>query len=130
MGYVLVVGDASGSADVLLGLPVLMATLSYSRHHEREADAFSAALLDQRGIKRDAFVNLMRRLGHSARCERLIEETALLNDEELTDSRRLELCEELMVTAESGAREERPWRDYLSTHPGLHKRLEDFIERY
>jgi Zn-dependent protease with chaperone function len=126
--YLLITGDSSASADVLLGLPMLMATLSYSRKHEREADAFSAAVLDKQGIDRQAFVDLMHRLANSHRCDQLIAE-AELEEEVTTDSQRLELCERLQ--AESTDRPERSrWGDYLSTHPGMHQRLQDFLERY
>ncbi|WP_111641057.1 M48 family metallopeptidase [Marinimicrobium alkaliphilum] len=63
VAYMLIVGDASATADLMASLPIVMATLSYSRQHEWEADAFAAQVLDDMGIERDAFVTLMSRLG-------------------------------------------------------------------
>lgn len=60
--YMLVAGDASVTSELIAGLPVLMASLSYSRHHEWEADQFSAHLLDEMGIDRAAFTALMQRV--------------------------------------------------------------------
>lgn len=121
--YVSVVGDGTAMADLLIGLPMLATTLSYSRDHETEADGFSAQFLDQAGIERQAFVDIMQRLGDTRRCNELIDDAEDVNEDALTDSERLELCDTLVAESKN---DDSQWRDYLSTHPGLEQRLIDF----
>ncbi|MBU2886089.1 M48 family metallopeptidase [Gilvimarinus agarilyticus] len=122
--YVTVVGDSAALSDLLIGLPVALTTFSYSRDHETEADAFSAAYLDRAGIDRQRFIDLMQRLGESAACTRLIEQTETYDPQLLSDEERLQVCEEL---AEQHSDEhENKWLGYLSTHPELEERLEAF----
>ncbi|WP_020210873.1 M48 family metallopeptidase [Gilvimarinus chinensis] len=123
--YVTLVGDGTAMADLLLGLPVLATTLSYSRDHETEADQFSAQYLDSAGIDRQAFVDLMSRLGETMHCQALLEDAADVDEKELSDAERLRLCEEL--AAEADEDESSRWFDYLSTHPNLDERLKDFM---
>ena len=122
--YVTLVGDGSAVGDLLVGLPVLATTLSYSRDHETEADEFAARYLDKAGIDRRVFVDLMTRLGETAHCQHLLDEAEDVEPEQLSDTERLQLCEEL--AAQEGDDESAKWLDYLSTHPNLDKRLEDF----
>lgn len=122
--YVTLVGDGSAVGDLLVGLPVLATTLSYSRDHETEADEFAARYLDKVGIDRRVFVNLMTRLGETAHCQHLLDEAEDVEREQLSETERLQLCEEL--AAQQGDDESAKWLDYLSTHPNLDKRLEDF----
>jgi len=46
--------------------------------------------------------------------------------EELSESERVALCEELM--AEQGEPGDSSWSNYLSTHPAMQERLERFLE--
>lgn len=64
MGFVLlaITGDVSGSSELLLGLPVLLTELAYSRRFEREADEFALAFLRTRHIPPTHFADLMRRI--------------------------------------------------------------------
>lgn len=124
--YVTLVGDGSAVSDLLVGLPVLVTTLSYSRDHETEADKFSAQYLDQAGIERKHFVTLMRRLGESAACLRLIEDSDEYSEQELNPEERLAVCEKL--AAEQPDNEWGDWLGYLSTHPNLEERLEGFLQ--
>jgi Zn-dependent protease with chaperone function len=121
--YVGVVGDGTAMGDLLVGLPVLAATLSYSRDHETEADVFSARYLDQAGRERQAFVDIMQRLGDTMHCNTLMDEEEV-DPDALSDTERLALCEKLI--AEAGDDGAGQWQDYLSTHPGLEQRLIDF----
>ncbi|MDO3381971.1 M48 family metallopeptidase [Gilvimarinus algae] len=122
--YVTLVGDGSAMGDLLIGLPVLATTLAYSRGHESEADAFSAEYLDRAGIDRQAFVDVMQRLGETMRCRYLIDEQEDVSYEQLSDKEHLALCETL--AAEQGEDTDSSWMGYLSTHPELEERLEDF----
>lgn len=122
--YVTLVGDGTAVGDLLVGLPMLATTLSYSRNHETEADAFSARFLDQQGIPRQAFVDIMQRLGDSMRCNELMDDAKDVDKKSLTTAERLALCETLI--AEAGDDNSGQWQDYLSTHPGLERRLIDF----
>lgn len=122
--YVTLVGDGTAMGDLLIGLPVLATTMSYSRDHETEADVFSAQFLDHAGIERQAFVDLMQRLGDSMRCNKLIDDAKDVDEDALSDTERLALCETLI--AEGGDEDDSQWQDYLSTHPGLKQRLIDF----
>ena len=122
--YVTLVGDGTAMGDLLIGLPVLATTLSYSRDHETEADVFSAQFLDKAGIERQAFVDIMQRLGDTMRCNELIDDAKDVDEEALSDTERLALCETLIdETDDEGGSQ---WQDYLSTHPGLEQRLIDF----
>lgn len=122
--YVTLVGDGAALSDLLIGLPVALTSLSYSRRHETEADRFSAAYLDRAGIDRQKFIDLMRRLGQSAACSGLIEEAGEYEPEAMSDEERMRLCTTL--ARERPDKHEAKWLDYLSTHPELEERLEAF----
>ena len=124
VGYVMLVGDASAVADLLVGLPVVAATLSYSREHEREADRFAADYLDRHGIDRQAFVDILQRMGDSTQCRLLLEEQAEVEEGDLTAAERVDLCEKLLAEREDSDRSD--WSVYLSTHPGMKERLQEF----
>lgn len=124
IAYLMVVGDASAVGDLLVGLPVVAATLSYSRDHEREADRFSAAYLDRNDIDRQAFVDILQRMGDSAHCRELLREQDDSSADELSESERVALCEKLL--AERDERKGSSWTNYLSTHPAMQERLQEF----
>jgi Zn-dependent protease with chaperone function len=126
IAYLMVVGDASAVGDLLVSLPVVAATLSYSRDHELEADRFAAAYLDLHGIERRTFVDILQRLGDSAHCRELRRERDDASVEQLPESESVETCEELL--AERDEREASTWTNYLSTHPAMQERLEQFVE--
>lgn len=126
IAYVMVVGDASAVADLFVGLPVVAATLAYSRDHELEADRFSIAYLDGQGIERQAFVNILQRMDESAHCRELLSEDDDIAVGELSESERVALCEELLVERDES--EDSTWSNYLSTHPAMQERLERFVE--
>lgn len=124
VGYVMLVGDSSAVAELLVGLPLVAATLSYSREHEREADRFAGAYLDRHGIDRQAFVNILQRMGDSAQCRVLMEKQPESEVEDLSSAERADLCEELLAEHEDSERTD--WSVYLSTHPGIKERLQEF----
>ncbi len=98
----LITGDTSGTADLVLGLPVVFAELAYSRAYETEADQFALQFLRERGIAPQRFADLMRRLDADPR----VRGTTSADP-----------------AAESQGRD---WLDYLSTHPPTHERLRAF----
>ena len=57
-----VTGDASGTSQVFLGLPVMLTELAYSREFEREADRYALAYLESIEVSPRRFADLMRRL--------------------------------------------------------------------
>lgn len=57
-----ITGDASGTSQLFLGLPVALTELAYSREFEREADQYALDYLRSQGISPRCFANLMRRL--------------------------------------------------------------------
>ncbi len=97
----LITGDTSGTAEVVLGLPVLMAELAYSRAYETEADQYALAYLREAGIPPQRFADLMRRL----------------------ETTRLAKAGE---TAEPADADQIRWQGYLSTHPPTEERLRAF----
>jgi Zn-dependent protease with chaperone function len=125
IAYVMLVGDASAVGDLFVGLPVVAATLAYSRDHELEADRFAVAYLDRQGIDRRAFVDILQRMDDGAQCSELLSEDDAAV-EELSESERADLCVELM--AEQGEPGDSGWSNYLSTHPAMQERLERFID--
>lgn len=122
IAYMMLVGDASAVGELLLGLPVVMATLSYSREHELEADRFSAQYLDRNNIDRKAFVNILSRMSLSHTCQRLFDDTDIKKTESMSQQEMLIYCEKLME--EQDENQDSVFHHYLSTHPGMDKRLE------
>ena len=59
-------GDLSAASDLSTVLPALIASMSYSRAMEREADAFSLAFMREQGLSPVHFANIMRRLDTDA----------------------------------------------------------------
>ena len=57
-----VTGDATGTSQLFLGLPVMLTEMAYSRDFEREADRYALDTLAARGIPARHFAELMRRL--------------------------------------------------------------------
>ena len=125
IAYVMLVGDASAVGDLFVGLPVVAATLAYSREHELEADRFAVGYLDREGIDRRAFVDILQRMDDTAQCSELLSEEDDIVVEELSESERVALCEELI--AEQDEAGDSSWSNYLSTHPAMQERLERFV---
>jgi Zn-dependent protease with chaperone function len=69
LGFALlsITGDAVGSSELFLGLPVLLTQLAYSRTFEREADNYALSYLMNHDIPPIHFANLMRRMETSVR---------------------------------------------------------------
>lgn len=55
-------GDVS---NVAAGLPTLLLQARYSRQHEREADAYAAAMLRRNGIAPRRLADMLRRMAHA-----------------------------------------------------------------
>jgi Zn-dependent protease with chaperone function len=55
-------GDASGTSEILLGLPVILTELAYSREFEHEADGYALAFLQSKHISPRHFANLLSRI--------------------------------------------------------------------
>lgn len=137
-GFVMLVGDASAVGEMLLSLPVILTTLSYSRTHETEADVFSGKFLDANNINRQAFVNIMTHLQENAECNALIDlytddaddASTKTAKQALTVPERAELCGKLREEHEDDDEKDGSsdrWQDYFSTHPGMNERLQDFV---
>lgn len=65
MATFLLTGDIGSVATIATGLPTLLAYAGYSREFEYEADAVAACYLDEAGIPRQRFADLMFRLEQS-----------------------------------------------------------------
>ncbi len=57
-----ITGDTSSFSQTAAALPLLLVSTSYSRDFEREADQFALALMDQYGIERQHFANILNRI--------------------------------------------------------------------
>jgi hypothetical protein len=57
-----VTGDASGTSQLFLGMPVLLTEMAYSRDFEREADRYALDALAAHRIPARHFADLMRRI--------------------------------------------------------------------
>jgi Zn-dependent protease with chaperone function len=68
LGFALlaITGDAAGSSELFLGLPVLLTQLAYSRTFEREADNYALDYLRAHDIPPIHFAHLMRRIEQAA----------------------------------------------------------------
>ena len=64
LGFALlaITGDATGSSELFLGMPVLLTQLAYSRSFEREADRYALDYLGAHDIPPIHFAHLMRRI--------------------------------------------------------------------
>lgn len=64
LGFALlaITGDAAGSSELFLGLPVLLTQLAYSRTFELEADSYALDYLRAHDIPPIHFARLMRRI--------------------------------------------------------------------
>ncbi|HSP00411.1 MAG TPA: M48 family metallopeptidase [Thioalkalivibrio sp.] len=97
LAAVVVLGDVSSLSSLMVGLPVLLTELGYSRGFEREADAFAVQTMSRHGIKREHFGEILTRMETAGRCP-----------------------EENQDCPSSG---EGRWEGYLSTHPSTPERL-------
>ncbi len=104
---VLLTGDLSATAELFLGIPVILTQLGYSRGFEREADDYALDYMRARGIDPANFSRLMARLQRSRITGKTPDDS---NDEPAND------------TDESSGE----WQRYLSTHPGIEERIEKF----
>ena len=55
-------GDASGAAELFLGLPVMLTELAYSREFERDADRYALDYLRRNQIPATRFADLLERI--------------------------------------------------------------------
>ena len=95
-GLLALTGDASGSAELFMGLPVFLTQMAYSRGFELEADQYALDSMEGAGIPLHRFADLME---------------------------RLELAEPEDEAASEGSK---GWAGYLSTHPRMTERLKPF----
>lgn len=103
---ILLTGDLSATAELFLGIPVILTQLGYSRNFEREADDYALNYMLARNIDPSGFSRLMVRLQRN----RLVGPSSESSGEITSDS------------DESTAQ----WQRYLSTHPGIDERIEKF----
>lgn len=122
LGMAALFGDASGMAELLAGMPVVFASLSYSRAHELEADRFSARWLDRNNISRQAFVSIMRRLQAWTECRSRLDDAGEVLASGDKDWR--ERCEASSETSSDSS--DSSLSRYLSTHPAIEERLRRF----
>ena len=68
LGFALlaITGDAAGSSELFLGLPLLLTQLAYSRTFEREADDYALDYLQAHDISPIHFARLMQRIEQTA----------------------------------------------------------------
>ncbi|WP_347332097.1 M48 family metallopeptidase [Marinimicrobium locisalis] len=126
VGAMALLGDISGVAEVVATLPVVFASLSYSRDHELEADAFSARWLDREGIPREAFSSIMTRLRDWGQCRAVFEGAGVeMSLGEVSEARWRERCDTLSEEADKPSQGAGLSR-YLSTHPATEDRLRRF----
>jgi Zn-dependent protease with chaperone function len=57
-----ITGDASGTSELFLALPVILTELAYSREFEREADRYALEYLKSHQIPPSHFTDLLRRI--------------------------------------------------------------------
>lgn len=57
-----IAGDAAGTSELFLGLPVLLTQMAYSREFEREADRYALTYLESNHIAPNHFANLLGRI--------------------------------------------------------------------
>ena len=97
-----ITGDASGTAEILMGLPIVLTEMAYSRKFEREADQYALDSLKSWRICPKHFSNLMHRL-MKKRQEEVKRNIPSANEDK-----------------------ENKILNYLSTHPSTERRIEMF----
>ena len=105
--WMLLSGDTAAVPELFLGMPAMLTQLGYSRQFEREADSYALRYLQKRQIDTRHFSRLMARL-QAARCKHADAE-----------------AETLVSIADKPCNEPR-WQRYLSTHPSVEERIEQF----
>lgn len=103
----LVTGDVSGSSSMLALAPIALLELGYSRDYEREADDYALNFMHQQAIGTHHFANIMLRLQWQEACRSQQQATS---------------------PDDSWGRLARKLEYYLSTHPLVAERLQDFGE--
>ncbi|MFY0664129.1 MAG: M48 family metallopeptidase [Natronospirillum sp.] len=103
IAWVLVTGDTSATAELLLSAPLVFSELAYSRKFEYEADAFAREYLLERGKDLTHFERIMLRLTYGGSCTELAQCVDADND----DHEAL--------------------HQYLSTHPPTPERIRTFL---
>jgi Zn-dependent protease with chaperone function len=98
LGAVVVLGDVSSVSSLMVGLPVMLTELGYSRAFEREADAYGVQAMARHGIDPGHFAAILARLEQAGRCP--------------------EDQQDCMPETEDH------WEGYLSTHPPTAERLQ------
>ncbi len=104
---VLLTGDLSATADLFLGIPIILTQLGYSRSFEREADDYALTYMLARDIDPENFSRLMARL-QSSKVNPDDEGSTVDNETSTHDHTNGQ------------------WQRYLSTHPGIEERIEKF----
>ncbi|WLD59170.1 M48 family metallopeptidase [Salinispirillum sp. LH 10-3-1] len=103
IAWVLVTGDTSATAELLLSAPLIFSELAYSRKFEFEADAFARHYLLERGLDLTHFERIMMRLTYGSGCT------------------------ELAQCLEAEKEDDRILNQYLSTHPPTPERIRAFL---
>jgi Zn-dependent protease with chaperone function len=62
LAIVFITGDVSSLSSLAVALPVMLTQVGYSRAFEREADAFAAALLQERGVPAAHLAAILERM--------------------------------------------------------------------
>lgn len=102
----LVIGDVSGTAELIAALPVFLVQSSYSRESEAEADNFAFAQMVKLGMDPAFFASIIQRL----------------SEPEVTDTGN-ESGNENQVQSDGQS-----MSDYFSSHPDSRKRAEKALE--
>ncbi|GMG86556.1 M48 family metallopeptidase [Biformimicrobium ophioploci] len=112
--YTLMLGDASGTAEIFLGLPIVLTEMHYSRGFEEEADQFALDWMQANAMNPQHFVEMMNRIAGDS-CVRVAGKSSRkLGNAENGNEVDPESCD-------SGLSK------YFSTHPPTHERLEKFM---
>lgn len=110
-------GDASGAADMGIGLGSLLVSTNYARDHESEADQYAFEKMLQIGIDPTSFADIMDRItsvAHNNEDE---------PNEQSDDVDKSESAQNGPKSSEDG------FLDYFSTHPSTAKRIQQ-AKRY
>lgn len=102
MAWVLITGDTSATAELLLSAPLIFSELAYSRKFEYEADAFARDYMLDRNLDLTHFKRIMLRLTYGPGCTELTQ----CVDDSSSDS---------------------VFSEYLSTHPATPERIRAFL---
>lgn len=127
----MVTGDASGMADMGIGLGSVLISTTYSRGHESEADQYAFKKMLAARINPESFASIMERITSYdfSDSEKKEEQSGEVASEDPKTTQPEASVGKDAGTSENPKNDDESFFDYLSTHPSTQKRIDE-AKRY